>query len=193
MDRAADDARKKCSRIARGCAHMFLVGMVLVGNPVFAQEEADSSAEEESTGVDRKVLNQARDLLNRRVAVLTELATPLPLVSGDRVQLQQVLLNLLINGCEAMSGSQARREVMVRSELRPGGSVRASVADRAGGIPPDDLERIFEPFVTTKPQGMGLGLAVCRSIVLAHNGRLWAANNPIGGAILCIELAAQHT
>ncbi len=133
------------------------------------------------------------DLLNRRVAVLTELAAPLPAVSGDRVQLQQVLLNLLINGCEAMNGSQPQRELVVRSEVTSSGSVKVSVADRGSGIPPDELERIFEPFVTTKPQGMGLGLAVCRSIVQAHNGRLWAANNPGGGAILCIELAAERT
>ena len=128
------------------------------------------------------------DFLNRRVSVRTELAPQLPAVSGDRVQLQQVLLNLLINGCDAMAGSERQRDLVVRSESAPGGSVKVSVADRGTGIPPEDLERIFEPFVTTKPQGMGLGLAVCRSIVKAHGGRLWAANNLGGGATINVEL-----
>jgi PAS domain S-box-containing protein len=131
------------------------------------------------------------DFLNRQVSVHAELAPRIPVVSGDRVQLQQVLLNLLVNGCDAMAGREAQRDLVVRSESAPGGNVKVSVADRGTGIPPEDLERIFEPFVTTKPQGMGLGLAVCRSIVKAHNGRLWAANDPDGGAILAIELPAS--
>ncbi len=131
------------------------------------------------------------DFLNRRVSVRTELAPQLPAVSGDRVQLQQVLLNLLINGCDAMAGSKTQRDIVVRSESGPGGNVRVSVADRGKGILPQDLERIFEPFVTTKPHGMGLGLAVCRSIVKAHNGKLSAANNPDGGATLSIALPAN--
>ncbi len=79
---------------------------------------------------------------------------------------------------------------MVRTEPALGGNVRASVADRGTGIPPEDLERIFEPLVTTKPQGVGLGLAVCRTIVKSHGGRLWATHNPDGGATLHIELRA---
>jgi two-component system, LuxR family, sensor kinase FixL len=131
------------------------------------------------------------DFLNRGVNLHTKLAAQLPLVSGDRVQLQQVLLNLLINACDAMAESDPPRDLVVRSESEPGGKIKVSVADRGTGIPPDHLERVFEPFVTTKVQGLGLGLAVCRSIVRAHNGRLWAANNPDGGAILSLELPAN--
>jgi two-component system sensor kinase FixL len=130
------------------------------------------------------------DLLNRQVSARTQLTPQLPAVSGDRVQLQQVLLNLLINGCDAMVGSRTPQDIVVRSETTPDRNVEVSVADRGTGIPPEDLERIFEPFVTTKPQGMGLGLAVCRTIVKAHGGRLWATNNPDGGATLHIELRA---
>jgi C4-dicarboxylate-specific signal transduction histidine kinase len=130
------------------------------------------------------------DLLNRQIGVRTELAPRLPAVPGDRVQLQQVLLNLLINGCDAMNGCLAQRDIIMRSEFVTGRGVRISVSDSGPGIPPEELERIFEPFVTTKSQGLGLGLAVCRSIVRSHNGRLWAANNPGGGAMLTVELPA---
>jgi len=129
------------------------------------------------------------DLLNRQVSVRIEPAAQLPAVLGDRVQLQQVLLNLLINSCDAMVASEAQRDIVVRSESAPGGNVKVSVADRGTGIAPENLERIFEPFVTTKAQGMGL--AVCRSIVKAHGGRLWASNNPDGGATLIVELPAD--
>ena len=88
-----------------------------------------------------------------------------------------------------MVASEAQRDIVVRSESAPGGNVKVSVADRGTGIAPENLERIFEPFVTTKAQGMGL--AVCRSIVKAHGGRLWASNNPDGGATLIVELPAD--
>jgi two-component system sensor kinase FixL len=132
------------------------------------------------------------DLLNRQVTVHTELAAQLPAVAGDRVQLQQVLLNLLINACEALGDSKTQRDIVVGSESAPDGKVTVSVTDRGAGIPPDDLERIFAPFVTTKVQGMGLGLAVCRSIVKAHGGTLWARNNPTGGATLSVRLPAAE-
>ena len=130
------------------------------------------------------------DLVNRGVVVRPELDHGLPAVVGDRVQLQQVLLNLVINACDAMAGKEAQREIVVCTDAAADGRVEASVADLGQGIPPQDLERIFEPFVTTKPQGMGLGLAVCRTIVQAHGGRLWAANRPEGGAILRVALPA---
>jgi C4-dicarboxylate-specific signal transduction histidine kinase len=127
------------------------------------------------------------DLLNRGVVVATDLARALPAVSGDRNQLQQVLLNLIMNGCDAMAGLPTRR---LRIGTRRGaqGQVEISVADCGAGIAPADLERIFEPFVSTKAQGLGLGLAICRSIVEAHRGRLWAGNNADGGATLHCEL-----
>jgi two-component system sensor kinase FixL len=132
------------------------------------------------------------DLLNRHVMVSADLAGALPAVSGDRNQLQQVLLNFVINGCDAMDGREADRRLLVRTQSTPHGSVEVSVADRGAGIPVADLERIFEPFVTTKSNGMGLGLAICRSIVEAHGGRLWATNNADRGATLHCELPAQR-
>jgi PAS domain S-box-containing protein len=129
------------------------------------------------------------DLLNRDVLVTTDLARALPAVSGDRNQLQQVLLNLVMNACDAMAG-QATRRLRIGTRRVASDRVEFSVADCGLGIPQDELERIFEPFVSTKAQGLGLGLAICRSIVEAHGGRLWAGNNADGGATLHGELPA---
>ena len=129
------------------------------------------------------------DLVNQNVAAQTELAPDLPLVHGDRVQLQQVLLNLVMNACEAMAGAgKSARQLTIRTDRSEDGSVRVSVADRGPGIAPEKLEQIFESFYTTKPQGMGLGLAVCRTIITAHNGKLWATSKPGRGATLYFTL-----
>jgi len=139
----------------------------------------------------REVLKLMRsDLLNRGVAVSTDLAPELPPVSGDRVQFQQVLLNLLINACDAMDHHARRGRLIVVRSAPAGSVVEVSVADQGRGVPPAELERIFEPFVTTKPQGLGLGLAVCRTIVTAHGGRIWATNNAGGGATFHFSLPA---
>jgi len=132
------------------------------------------------------------DLLSRQVAVDLDLADALPPVSGDRNQLQQVLLNFVINGCDAMEGQEADRRVIIRTQATASGDVEVSVADRGAGIPAANLERIFEPFVTTKASGLGLGLAICRSIAEAHGGRLWATNNADCGATLHCELPARR-
>jgi C4-dicarboxylate-specific signal transduction histidine kinase len=129
------------------------------------------------------------DRRERDVQVATELAPGLPAVFGDRVQLQQVLLNLIVNACDAMAAiPRPERLLTVATSPRTNGSVVLSVEDRGTGIPDTDLERIFEPFQSTKAQGLGLGLSICRTIVSAHGGRLWAANNPQRGATLHLEL-----
>ena len=122
------------------------------------------------------------DLVNQNVAVRLELALHLPAVNGDGVQLQQVLLNLVVNACDAMADVEAvDRRLLLRTEMADGKDVRVSVADQGHGIPSEKMERIFEPFFTTKMKGMGMGLAVCRTIISAHGGRLWATNNPERG------------
>ena len=131
----------------------------------------------------REVLKMAHsDILNHGVAAHTALAHALPTVNGDRVQLQQVLLNLVINACDAMNGNApADRQLVLRTELSDGKDVLLSVSDSGEGIASERLERVFEPFFTTKIQGLGLGLSVCRTIIAAHCGKLWAANNPKRG------------
>src|SRR5213593_1994886 len=117
------------------------------------------------------------DLINRNVTVDTDLAQNLPAVTGDRVQLQQVLLNLMLNGCEAMAGyNSSERRLLIASQWE-NGAVRVSVADRGSGIPEEKMEQVFERFFTTKKKGMGLGLSVCRTIINAHHGKIWATNN----------------
>ena len=132
------------------------------------------------------------DLLNRGVTVHSEIAPDLPAVGGDRVQLQQVVLNLLMNACDAMRETPAdERRILVRTEMADARTLRVSVADRGHGLPPEPLEKLFQPFFTTKAQGMGLGLSICRTIIGAHRGKLWAANHGAGrGATFYFTLPA---
>jgi len=130
------------------------------------------------------------DLLNRNVDVNSRLAPNLPQVDGDHVQLQQVLLNLIMNAADAMSEVASDREINLATSLSEDGMVVISVADVGRGIPPEDLDRIFSPFVTSKSSGMGLGLAVCSSIINAHHGAIWATNNDGVGATVQFSLPA---
>lgn len=132
------------------------------------------------------------DLIARGITLSLRLDKLLPEVSGDRVQIQQVLLNLVFNACDAMSHLESGRLLEVRSQEVEGPAVRVSVRDVGSGIPEQDLERILTPFVTTKSQGIGLGLAICGTIVRAHRGRLWAGNNAGGGATLHFELPVDR-
>ena len=124
-----------------------------------------------------------------RVSLQTKLSSDLPLVMGDRVELQQVILNLIINAIEAMSGvGDNPRELLVRSEKDESQGVLVAVRDSGPGLDPGNLDRLFHAFFTTKSQGMGMGLAISRSIVEAHGGRLWATTNAPRGAVFQFTL-----
>lgn len=130
--------------------------------------------------------------LRNQVELQTELAPDLPATTGDRVQLQQVIVNLILNGIEAMSEVADRpRRLVVRSELQNSGDVLVSVEDSGIGIDPKDEKRIFDAFFTTKAQGMGMGLSISHSIIEAHGGRLWASRNSDYGATVQFTLPAQ--
>jgi signal transduction histidine kinase len=128
----------------------------------------------------------------RHLAIRTDLPQDLPLVSGDRVQLQQVLLNLVMNGMDAMNSVEKQKRILSlfgRRETRDGlPAVLLCVQDAGSGLKPEEMDRLFEPFYTTKPHGMGLGLAISRSLIAAHGGRLWAEPNQGPGATFLISL-----
>ena len=137
------------------------------------------------------ILTQS-EVRRSKVTLRTELGAGLPTVMGDRVQLQQVIVNLILNAIEAMSTVENRqRDLAIRTEGGEGDEVRVAVRDSGIGFDPLDIERIFDAFHTTKPSGMGMGLAISRSILEAHGGRLWATPNPDFGATLQFILPVQ--
>jgi signal transduction histidine kinase len=131
------------------------------------------------------------DLDSRQIAVKADSNPDRPRVIGDRIQLQQVLLNLITNAIDSMAAKQGPRILCVRSEVRQDVGVEISVEDTGAGIGPQDINRVFNPLFTTKSGGMGMGLSICRSIVEAHEGRLWAAPNTPEGAVFRFALRAD--
>jgi signal transduction histidine kinase len=134
------------------------------------------------------------DLVARKVSVSVQSCTPIVRIHGDRIQLQQVLLNLIVNGCEAMINTPPdSRSLSIVTAHNGSGLAQVSVADGGTGIAPGLLERVFDPFFTTKRSGLGVGLPLCRSIIVAHGGRLWASNNPKGGATFHFTIPFEAT
>jgi PAS domain S-box-containing protein len=124
------------------------------------------------------------EILRHGVSLQTQLASGLPLIEGDRIQLQQVLLNLLMNAVEAMSGiGEGTRALQISTEAEATGGVLVTVRDSGPGLDPANEDRVFEAFYTTKPEGMGMGLAISQSIIEAHGGRMWATANEPRGAV----------
>jgi PAS domain S-box-containing protein len=129
------------------------------------------------------------DAALRRISLAADLLPFLPKISGDRVHLQQVLLNLILNGMDAMADQPpGRRQISVRTRLSGDGLVELAVIDSGQGIEPSKLPHLFEPFYTTKSNGMGMGLSIARTIVNVHRGRIWAENNASGGATFRVTL-----
>jgi signal transduction histidine kinase len=131
------------------------------------------------------------DLQKHRIIVQTDPNPQVPQVAGDRTQLRQVLLNLITNAIDSMANEDEPRVLSIKSEVQDGGGVLISVADTGKGIGSQDLDRIFNPLFTTKSGGMGMGLSICRSVIEAHDGRLWAAGNTPRGAVFQFVLRAD--
>jgi C4-dicarboxylate-specific signal transduction histidine kinase len=144
-----------------------------------------------------KVLGEAialvqRELINHQVSLQMDLAPPPSMILGDRVQLQQVIINLMMNGIEAMQTVTDRpRELVIRSRQDEARQVLISVSDCGVGISAENADRLFNAFFTTKASGMGMGLSICRSIMEAHGGRLWATANQPHGATFHLTLPVK--
>jgi PAS domain S-box-containing protein len=140
----------------------------------------------------REMLALMRSELTRHsVSVRAELAEGLPQITGDRVQLQQVLMNLMINSLDAMRDADGTRELAVKSQRGENGELLVSVSDSGLGLPPQQAEQIFNAFFTTKPHGTGMGLRISRSIIESHGGRLWATDNSPRGASFYLTLPLE--
>jgi len=155
---------------------------------LFKQGEAQLQPLDPNDLVREVLLIAHGDLITRSVEPMTDLAAALPQVQGDRVQLEQVMLNLVMNACDAMNTMVAgTRRLQIRTRT-VGGKVRISITDVGSGFRLEDYEKLFQPFYTTKPQGLGLGLSISRSIITAHGGTLWGTSSPGQGATFHISL-----
>jgi C4-dicarboxylate-specific signal transduction histidine kinase len=133
-----------------------------------------------------------REMVKNGISVQTQLAEGLPLIQGDRVQLQQVVLNLVINAVEAMSAlSEGPRELLISSDITEADGVSVAFRDSGPGLSAASREHVFEAFYTTKSDGLGMGLSICRSIIETHGGRLWATEGEPRGAAFIFTLPAH--
>ncbi len=170
-------------------------GDIITGMRAMLKKDPGQTAATNINLAVRQVLEMVRsDLLARRVTLVLQLDPLLPTVKGHDVQLRQVILNLVTNACDAMSGiPPERRRLTVKSRRVTPNQVEVSVADCGLGFPEEMLQHQFEPFRTTKSDGLGLGLAICKSIVAAHAGSLVASNNAGEGATVRFTLPAEHS
>jgi PAS domain S-box-containing protein len=178
LERIANDAERASQVINRVRA--------LVRREPPRQEEVDVNQ------IISEVIALTRDQMHSHgVALQTELAADIKAVRGDRVQLQQVILNLIVNAVEAMSAMRDRQRQLVVLSSKDDGGVRVEVRDSGPGVAPHAAEQLFEPFYTTKAHGIGMGLWICRSIIEAHRGRLWVTSNPPHGAAFQFSLPGE--
>jgi len=155
---------------------------------LFKKETSERELVDVNEVIQEMVVLLRGEAIRYSILLKTELETDAPQVSADRVQLQQVLMNLMINGIDAMKDADGARELSIKSQRAENGQVLVSVNDTGAGLPPQKSDQIFEAFFTTKPNGTGMGLAISRSIVESHGGRLWAASNSPRGASFCFAL-----
>ncbi|MGB6677954.1 MAG: PAS domain S-box protein [Terriglobales bacterium] len=182
-----DGARETARRTIRDGNRMSEVIIRL--RALFSKKEPTTESVNLNDAVLEVIALTIVDLQKNRVMLRPELADDLPLVRGDRVQLQQVILNLLRNGSDAMSAVEDRaRQLVIRTERDEGDRVRLTVQDTGVGFDPQTVDRIFDPFYTTKGEGMGIGLSVSRSIIENHHGRLWATLNEGPGATFSFSI-----
>jgi len=176
-----DEARDAISRIIRDGNRA--TGVISRLRSLFQKASSVKERLDINEAIEEVVMLTQTEVRRQKVALQTELATDLPPVTGDRVQLQQVVVNLILNGIEAMSVVEGRgRALLIRTQPGEGSEVQVMVRDSGIGFDPQSAERIFDAFHTTKAGGLGMGLSISRSIVESHGGRLWATLNDGPGA-----------
>jgi PAS domain S-box-containing protein len=176
-----DEVRQLLERIAKDGRR---VGNVVDRTRDLVKKAPPRMGPVEINGAISEVIELTRgEATKNRISMRAQLAEDLPLVEADRIQLQQVMLNLIINATHALiEGSHAERELLISTSTNGSSDILVSVRDSGKGISPQQVERLFDPFYTTKPSGMGMGLSICRSIIESHGGKIWAAPNLPQGA-----------
>ena len=191
LDRAMPDLDEAKAAFKQIVADGHRAGAVIESIRAIFKKDAGNRASLDINDLIGEALALTRgDLQSHRILVQAEPAQ-VPQVRGDRIQLQQVLLNLITNAIDSMAAKDGARVLCVRSELHDDGDVIVSVADTGTGIGSQEFERIFNPLFTTKSGGMGMGLSICRSIIEAHDGRLWVAPNKAEGTVFQLILLAD--
>jgi two-component system, LuxR family, sensor kinase FixL len=152
-----------------------------------AKGETDRALEDINSVVEEASALALIGTRSKGIAARRVLGDGLPPVLLDKIQIHQVITNLIRNSVDALAGVK-RREIVVSTRHAGQDSIEITIADTGPGLAPDVAERLFQPFVTTKPGGLGIGLSICRSIVDAHGGRLWASDNPDGGMVFHVRL-----
>jgi C4-dicarboxylate-specific signal transduction histidine kinase len=186
-----DEVRSAIERMIDGAK---LAGEVIARLRALSRKTTPEMVRLEINDVIHEILSLIRrEISNHQVSVRLDLAASLPPVFGDRVQLQQVILNVLVNGIQAMAVVRDRpRELLIRSRANNAEQILVEVGDSGTGIDPAHAGQLFNAFFTTKAGGMGMGLSICRSIIEAHGGRIWASPNAGPGTILHFTLPAHR-
>ncbi|HSY32653.1 MAG TPA: PAS domain-containing protein [Verrucomicrobiae bacterium] len=185
-----EEAREAVSRIVQDVTRASEIISRIRG--LFKQEESERGSLDVNEVIGEMISLLRSEAGRHAISVHAELAPDLPKVNADRVQLQQVLMNLMLNGIEAISEGKAEGQLTIRSQRNPEDLVLISVSDTGVGLPSDRAHKVFDAFFTTKPQGTGMGLSLSRSIIEAHGGRLWATGNPDRGATFQFTLPIEQ-
>jgi signal transduction histidine kinase len=194
IDCAAPDLREAKAAFSRIIADGHRAAAVINGiRAMFRKDVANRALLDMNELIWEALALLRSELQAYRVSVRAEPKEALPRVKGDHIQLQQVLVNLIMNAIESMAAEAGERLLCVRSRTDESGGVTVQVADTGRGFKPTDIDRIFNPMFTTKPHGMGMGLSICRSIIEAHEGRLWAAPNGAHGAVFQFTLPGRSS
>jgi len=192
LDRAAPDLDQAKAALQRIVTNGHRAGVVIENIRALFKRDARTRTSLDVNNLIREALALVRDDLQRhRIAVQADCNEWFPRIEGNQVQLQQVLVNLITNAIDSMATEDGERVLSLRSEVHDAGSVMVSVEDTGKGVEPSAIDRIFNPLFTTKAHGMGMGLAICRSIIDAHGGRLWVTANLPRGAIFHFTVPAH--